>query len=142
MAADPTLARGAYMAARNDSSATRDAARYLNKSLMEGIDKLKNKPDEEGVDPTVSTTKKKVDPTVENKVIEVENPDGVQDKSEELQEQIQNPVEQEEQQADANAVDMTGELTQQENLTKEDNLQQTRDAVSYTHLTLPTNREV
>ena len=43
MAADPTLARGAYMAARNDSSATREAARYLNKSLVKGIDKLKSR---------------------------------------------------------------------------------------------------
>ena len=129
MAADPTLARGAYMAARNDSSATREAARYLNKSLVKGIDKLKSRKDEEDIDPTVSTADQKPKPTVENKVIEVENPDGPQDKSKELQEQIQNPVSEQEQNADANALETNGDTTQQENLNVEDVLQQKRDAV-------------
>ena len=129
MAADPTLARGAYMAARNDSSATREAARYLNQSLVKGIDKLKSRKDEEDVDPTVSVADQKPKPTVENKVIEVENPDGPQDKSKELQEQIQNPVSEQEQNADANALETNGDTTQQENLNVEDVLQQKRDAV-------------
>lgn len=57
MAADPTLARGAYMAARNDSSEVREAARYLNKSIVDGIDKLKKPKEEE-------------DPSLQNNVVE------------------------------------------------------------------------
>ena len=40
MAADPTLARGAYLAAKNDDSATKSAMRYVSGVLREGSEKL------------------------------------------------------------------------------------------------------
>ena len=75
MAADPTLARGAYLAARNDDSGTKSAMRYLSSTLAKGSEKLRKKSvldSADSADPK-KTKKTKSDPVV-NKTITPDTP--------------------------------------------------------------------
>ena len=67
MAADPTLARGAYLAARNDDSATKSAMRYLSSTLAKGSEKLRKKSVLDNVEDN-QTASPKSDPAVDKNI--------------------------------------------------------------------------